>query len=304
MNTEILFNNMDLYKAWRDRKLAAYPYHPAAEMIDIADPYAISPQERSAIVGKIAHYNLALYRLHHPEQGDKQAIHQLAASVGLDQPDHNLWADQDSLSSISVSQRSGQQDFIPYTDKPLSWHTDGYYNSADKTIRGMLLHCVRPAHHGGMSLLMDPDIAYILLYEADPAFITALTHPKALTIPANVMDGKLIRAEQSGPVFTRDTSGQLHMRYSARQRNIIWRNDPVTQAAVDFLQQLWQDTASPYLIQYTLQAGEGLLCNNVLHRRTAFIDHEQPALKRLLYRGRYLNRIHTTTDSNNALFNR
>ena len=44
-------------------------------------------------------------------------------------------------------------------------------------------------------------------------------------------------------------------------------------------------------IPYTLQAGEGLICNNVLHNRTQFTDSDDPALKRLLYRGRYYQRV-------------
>jgi hypothetical protein len=35
-----------------------------------------------------------------------------------------------------------------------------------------------------------------------------------------------------------------------------------------------------------MKAGEGVICNNVLHNRTAFEDNEN---KRLLYRARYYN---------------
>lgn len=284
------FRNNELYQAWRDRKLADYPLNTADLFTEIADPQRLSTAERQRILTHARQYNLALYRLREPDQSSKATIHQLAASVGLTSPDHNLWADQDSLSSLQVSQCSGQQDFIPYTDKRLSWHTDGYYNAPEQQIQGMLLHCVRPALSGGSSLLLDHAIAYILLYEANPAFIEALSHPQTLTIPANLLDGKLIRPAQTGPVFSLNTEGQLHMRYSARQKNIVWRNDTDTEAAVAFLERLWESD-SPYVIRHTLQAGEGVLCNNVLHRRTAFTDHDTPALKRLLYRGRYLNRV-------------
>jgi hypothetical protein len=43
-----------------------------------------------------------------------------------------------------------------------------------------------------------------------------------------------------------------------------------------------------------LQAGEGLLCNNVLHNRTAFKDSDDPTQTRLLYRGRYFDRVGRT----------
>jgi alpha-ketoglutarate-dependent taurine dioxygenase len=53
----------------------------------------------------------------------------------------------------------------------------------------------------------------------------------------------------------------------------------------------------PFLIRVRLQPGQGLLCNNVLHTRTAFTDHEAPHRRRLLYRGRYANRVRTPEPS-------
>jgi alpha-ketoglutarate-dependent taurine dioxygenase len=47
--------------------------------------------------------------------------------------------------------------------------------------------------------------------------------------------------------------------------------------------------ASESAFCYRLKAGDGLLCNNVLHRRSAFDDPN-----RLLYRGRFLDYISET----------
>jgi len=80
------------------------------------------------------------------------------------------------------------------------------------------------------------------------------------------------------------------MRYSARTRNIKWQQDNATLEAVEFLQNLWENGSS-YILRYTLQAHEGLLCKNVLHCRTAFEDDDNPKKKRLLYRGRYFDSI-------------
>jgi hypothetical protein len=46
---------------------------------------------------------------------------------------------------------------------------------------------------------------------------------------------------------------------------------------------------SPYIYSARLEAGMGLLCNNVLHDRSAFTDNI--ASPRLLYRARYYDRI-------------
>ena len=73
----------------------------------------------------------------------------------------------------------------PYTNRPLSWHTDGYYNAPEDRIRSFILHCCRNAERGGESALLDPEIAYIRLRDENPRFIAALMHDEAMTIPAN-----------------------------------------------------------------------------------------------------------------------
>jgi hypothetical protein len=238
-------------------------------------------------------YNLALYRFIQGDLRSKRHVHRLGEKMGLLRLDSNLCADEDSLTSLHVISHAGQHDYIPYTNKQLSWHTDGYYNRPEEQIHGMILHCAQHAMAGGESWLMDHEMAYILLRDANPDYIHALMHPNAFTIPANILNGETIRAEQSGPVFSVTAAGNLHMRYSARQRNVIWRDDPLTREAADFLLNLWQQD-SPYKIRYTLQAGEGLLCNNVLHCRTSFKDSDDPVYTRLLYRGRYFDRVANT----------
>lgn len=282
--------NEDFYQPWRKQKLTLYPVLASDLRVDIQNADLPTQEEIEKLRTYLARYNLALYRFINQPQASKQQVHQLAQGMGLKNLAHNLCADVDSLTSIQVTQHHGQHDYIPYTDKKLSWHTDGYYNAPNEQIHGMLLHCVRPAAQGGTSLLMDHEIAYILLRDANPAFIDALLHPEAFTIPANILNGETIRPAQTGPVFSFNPDGSLHMRYSARQKHVIWRDDASTQAAAQFLLGLWQQ-ASPYQLSYTLQAGEGLLCNNVLHCRTGFVDANEPEKKRLLYRGRYLERV-------------
>lgn len=272
------------YQDWRAQKLAAYPLQPKIIDIDLDNPQTALKFIKD---GCKAH-NFAIYRFKNASTQTRQQLHQLAQLSGLVQPHNNLCADDDGLSQLEVTQHKGQHDYIPYTNKRLSWHTDGYYHLPSETIHGMLLHCASPAESGGESIWMDHEVAYILLRDTNPDFIAALTHPQAMTIPANILKGEVIRPARTGTVFSWDAQGQLHMRYSARQRNIEWRDDPMTQAAVKCLQALW-DTESIYHLRYTLQAGEGLICNNVLHCRTAF--NNSPTQQRLIYRGRYLQRV-------------
>ncbi len=291
MQTPFSLTNQALYECWRNRKLAAYPVDVERLMVVIKPPKSGKADQQTGItllLQTIGQFNLALYRFPTAHQNNKITVHQLATACGLHHINRNLHADTDSLTSIQVSRKTVQQEYIPYTNRPLSWHTDGYYNRPDQQIHGMLMHCVQPATEGGENLFMDHEIAYILLREADPAYIEALMHPETLTIPANIQNGEIIRPTQSGPVFSITAAGNLHMRYSARQRNVQWRSDAVTRKAERFLLDLWEQT-SIYQLRYKLQANEGVICNNVLHCRTGFSDKNGE--KRLLYRGRYLDRV-------------
>ena len=73
----------------------------------------------------------------------KQTVLSIAAQLGL-QLDANLCADEDRVSAIENS-ATQQSHYIPYTNKALNWHTDGYYNAEHQRIHAFLIHCVRPA---------------------------------------------------------------------------------------------------------------------------------------------------------------
>jgi hypothetical protein len=80
------------------------------------------------------------------------------------------------------------------------------------------------------------------------------------------------------------------MRYSARTRNIRWRDDAATRAAVEFLADLWEN-GSDLAYHHRLMPGQGIICNNVLHSRAAFRDDPASGRTRLMYRARYYDRI-------------
>ena len=82
------------------------------------------------------------------------------------------------------------------------------------------------------------------------------------------------------------------MRYTARKRNIEWSGDPLVQEAVKALEQLL-DSNMPEIFHGRLEAGMGLVCNNVLHDRSGFSDHAAVP-RRLLYRARYYDRVAET----------
>lgn len=275
------------YRAWRDAKLAAAPRAFDDLVVELRDPAALSAAERHALLDRCARFNLAIYR-GAPGAPDPALPRALGRQLGLERLDANWLADEDGISPITVRAGAGPAAaYIPYTDRAIQWHTDGYYHPGERRIRGMILHCVRPAAQGGANRLLDHELAYIALRDLDPAQVRALAAPDAMTIPAREDDGGVARPAQSGPVFSLDAGGHLHMRYTARTRSIVWKEDAATQSAVAALRGVL--ATSPFVLSGRLEAGMGLVCNNVLHDRAAFGD--DPHRPRLLYRARFLDRV-------------
>ncbi|MBE9567575.1 MAG: TauD/TfdA family dioxygenase, partial [Proteobacteria bacterium] len=250
------------YGVWRDEVLRNARPQLSDLLVKVEDPYQLSVQEKRAISDSCSRYNMAVYEISDPGVREKSLVHALGGQLGLVHLDSNLRADEDAVSSLQVRSQTGNQ-YIPYTNKALSWHTDGYYNRLDKQIFAIIMHCVRPAEQGGMNRLLDPQQVYIALREKNRAYVDALMHAEAMTIPDNVENGKVLRAAQSGPVFSVKPDGRLHMRFSARKRNIIWRDTPETRAAVAMMHELMADDEN--VLKVALKSGQGIICNNVLH---------------------------------------
>jgi alpha-ketoglutarate-dependent taurine dioxygenase len=278
------------YRAWRDAKLAAYPRSADELVVPLADPRHLSASETAALESCCIRTNMAIYSSPHLPAADKSIPHQLSQQLGLLRLEGNYLADEDGLSSITPASDEShvRGEFIPYTHKPINWHTDGYYNALDRRILGMTLHCAQDAESGGENALLDHEIAYLQLRDANPDYVAALMQPDAMTIPARMDEDNVARPEQSGPVFAVDPAqGFLYMRYTARTRSIVWKSDATTQAAVKALADIL--ASSEYILTARLQPGMGLICNNVLHTRSGFSD--SPGRRRLLYRGRYYDRL-------------
>lgn len=286
--------NTTEYAAWRDAKLAGYPSRASAIRVPVADLGAPTDAERAQIIECCNRCGMAIYETAGSSSGDeaRAKLRRFAASFGLGDIEDHRSADADGIVAIEVTQDGGKRGFIPYTNRPLNWHTDGYYNGPGEEIRAMILHCVRPASAGGENALLDPEILYIRLRDHNPAFAKAMMHPNAMTIPESVEEDGRTRPVSTGPVFAFDAHGKLSTRYTARARNVIWRDDDDTRAAVAFIDQLLAKEHEPLIIKYTLAAGEGLISNNVLHTRTGF--ENAAGAQRLLLRGRYAKRISGT----------
>lgn len=280
------------YRRWRDQKLAGFPRRVEDLIVEVHDPRKLRASEAEELrrVCRIA--NMAIYASPLTGVADKNLPRRLGAQLGLTRHVANPLADDDGISSLEVVPGKMTRGYIPYSSQRLLWHTDGYYNAMPDSIRAFILHCVHPAAGGGgVNRLLDHEIAYILLRDAQPDYVRALAAADAMTIPANTESGVATRPARTGPVFSVEAAdGSLHMRYTARTRSIEWQSDASTRAALQFLEQLLAGD-SRYVFTHCLAGGEGLVCNNVLHDRTAFTPATGDQTGRLIYRVRYRDRV-------------
>ena len=284
--------NHDAYAAWRDAKLANYPSAIEQLIVEVDDPRRLTDAEYGAILERCERANMAIYVGRTGDDPDKDIPRLLGERFGLHRLDHNPGADDDAITAIKIQSDALHRGYIPYTDRPIAWHTDGYYNAPERQIQAFILHCVHAAAEGGENGLIDPEMLYLRLRDRDPAHVRALSQADAMSIPPNVVDGAELRPVSIGPVFSQGARGHLHMRYTDRRRNIDWHDDPATAAAVTALREVLEAEDTP-VFRARLQPGWGVICNNVLHSRTRFTDGDRSST-RLFYRARYYDRIEHT----------
>lgn len=295
INSPFSLDNDELYKQWRDKKLEGYPEGLGDLLVEINDPRTLTNSEHDALLQRCRKANMALYASNTGTDTDPEIPLAMARCFGLQHLNKNWLADETGLTSLTVRNDGVRQNYIPFSNRAINWHTDGYYNEASKQIHALNLHVTQQAATGGENALMDHEIAYILLREKNPEFIRALMGPRAMTIPARIDEGGTVaRQEEPGPVFSIMPSGDLHMRYTIRVNNVIWPDDPISKEALSYLEEIL-NSDSPYIYRGRLESGMGLVSNNVLHDRAAFTD--DATHKRHYYRARYFDRLQGTSIS-------
>ena len=277
------------WEIWRSAKLEAAALFLDCAPVAVADPRAVSQAEMANLRAQIALANSALYQWElAPDGADAldRALLEFSQNFGLRAVEDHRSANRNGVVRIEIV--GGAQGFyIPYTDRPIAWHTDGYYNyhGPERCIQAMILHCAAAADEGGANRLLDHELAFLRLADADRAALALLLHQDAMSIPEATDEAGRFRAENRGPVFFLTPSGALSMRYTARKKNVEWR-DAATRAAASALLALIE--AEPLVRREKLGAGQGVLCNNVLHDRSGFANG---AAARQLCRVRFHNRI-------------
>ena len=292
LNSPFLLKNEYVYQHWRDNKLALHPESIEDLLVEINDARSLTLAEYNALSNLTRSANMAIYISKTGADPSPEIPLAIANRFGLGQINKNWLADDNGLTSLTVVNNGVRKNYIPYTNRQIHWHTDGYYNAPNQQIHALNLHVVQKAMSGGENQLMDHEIAYIMLRDKNPDYIRALMTSNAMLIPAGTKPGGGIRPDRSGPVFSVTDKGNLHMRYTARTRNIEWSKDPLVQEAKAYLEKILTNKNNPYVFKGLLEPGMGLISNNVLHDRAAFTDSHDN--KRHYYRARYFDRLVNT----------
>ncbi len=127
---------------WRAAKLAAFPVDLAALIVEVGDPRALTVAERAAHARALPRWPTWSSTLARCAMPTRRSPRALGAQLGLARLDRNCLADDDGMSQVTVTGEAGRGEYIPYTNRPIRWHTDGYYNPPERRIRAMVLHCV------------------------------------------------------------------------------------------------------------------------------------------------------------------
>ena len=263
---------------WAEEKEKNIPQNSDGILVNIHDINNVKTSEIAKIKETIYKYNSCIYSSKIALKSNTNLL-KFVELVGMRTYDCNN-INSNEISTITPLQNS-KINYIPYTDKRLNWHTDGYYDK--KSIFSWLLHCVNPATQGGENYLLDHELVLreYLLRNDD---INNLMAEDALTIPESKYTS---RSEISTYIFSfKNKYKRLHMRFSMRKDNI--GTSAKANSAVIKLREIIEGNCAKYSLTYKLQKNEGIITNNILHGRKAFKDDK---VKRKLLRIRSYERL-------------
>ena len=256
---------------WAANKELNIPLNINDLKVNLRDINHVSKTEISQIKEKLTKYNCCIY-ISDSNLKEDANIMKFAMSLGMRTFDsHNV--DESNISTISADKTENNTRYIPYTNKALNWHTDGYYDS--KPIFSWLLHCVEPALSGGENFLLDHELAireYILKHDD----ISCLMSNNAFSIPEDKVAEREVTSN-----YVCDMNNEykkLHMNFSMRKENI--KIDKDSESAVTKLIKIIKEDCKKYHLTYKLSKSEGIVTNNILHGRNSFKDG--PTMRKIL----------------------
>ena len=240
------------FKQWALEKEDNIPLNIDDLIVKIHDINHATLAEISNIKDIIKRFNCCIYqsRVGLNAQAD---LMNFAQSIGMETYDTNN-IHNSPISLIMSLETKNTLNYIPYTNKKLNWHTDGYYD--EKPIFSWLLHCEEPAYSGGENYLLDHELAireYIIKYDN----LESLSSLDAFTIPGNTHAN---RGETNGYICDNDNEyKKFHMKFSMREKNMKLNEQSKT--AIMRMKKIIKEDCKKYCLTYKLSKNEGIVSN-------------------------------------------
>src|SRR3989344_7976783 len=125
--------NEAAYRRWRATKLERYPATVDDLVVSVDNPLLLTDAEVEAMLNVCRKTNMVIYA-GRTRREDKEIPRAVGERFGLRRLDSNMLADDDGITSLQVVPGKSQRGYIPYSNKRLLWHTDGYYNTSETRI--------------------------------------------------------------------------------------------------------------------------------------------------------------------------
>ena len=146
-----LLENESAYQHWRKIKLGRYSETNPESVISITVPASLSPKTMGEIAVQLETCNFAIFQVDTAERlFSTDDFLAFGRQLGLHRIDTNPAAETNGVTLLSAVDPADQRSrYIPYTNRALNWHTDGYYNPTGSRIDAFSLYCVNQAGQGG-----------------------------------------------------------------------------------------------------------------------------------------------------------
>ncbi|MES9927983.1 MAG: taurine catabolism dioxygenase TauD, partial [Candidatus Thiodiazotropha sp. 6PDIVS] len=102
LQSPYLPENSAAYLHWRDNKLSNYPKSLENMVVEIGDPSHITQAEHDKLQTICQKTNMAIWAGLSGHDADKKIIRNLGYRFGLQHLDHNMCADNDAITSLTV----------------------------------------------------------------------------------------------------------------------------------------------------------------------------------------------------------
>jgi len=262
-----------------DIKNAASDEIPIVKFGSISDTAAIAQ-----ICQRVQDAGFAAYEWISSSGATVEDVTNVLQALSLKHGDNGVMRDAGELSLLEDLSGTAKGRFPPYSSKAIQWHTDGYYNAHNDSIRCFTLHCLSPAASGGALVLMDDALLLLAMLVENPSMVTLMSHPNAMTLPQNRDAMGHDRPDRHVPMVTGHDDGSISLRFTTRARNITYRNAETEVAAKRAAKLI--EAHPQWHRRIKLKQHQGIVTRNILHARDAFTDASDSP-KRQILRGRF-----------------